>query len=174
MENVLDEESEKKIIALLRDGDKQAIVLLYNQFAAVLYAFIYKIVKNKEEAESLVKDCFIQAWKNHHQYDPSKGRLFTWLISNARSLSLPKAKDGAVFISGHKNIHMPDNIHAEHLDFKEQILRVRPEQKDLIDLIFFKGYNHIEAAKNVKIPLGTAKTRLRTAIFELRNIFHTP
>jgi RNA polymerase sigma-70 factor (ECF subfamily) len=49
---------------------------------------------------------------------------------------------------------------------------LRPEQKSILDLVYFKGYTHVEVADELGIPLGTVKTRLRMAIQELRKHFN--
>lgn len=178
--------SEAVLIEKLSRRDQQAFQWLYDQYSPALYGVIRKIVINEEQAQDLLQDSFIKIWNNLDAYDASKGRLFTWLLNVARNTaidSLRSAKASSrpnpanaihtdaenVFIVDSQ--HQADPTNIEHIGVQDIVDQLRPERKMLIDLVYFNGYTHEEAAEVLNLPLGTVKTRIRSALQELKGLF---
>jgi len=178
--------SETVLIEKLSHRDQQAFHWLYDQYSPALFGVIRKIVHDDEQARDLLQDSFIKIWNNLDAYDASKGRLFTWLLNVARNTaidSLRAAKASSrpnpanaihtdaenVFIVDRQHQVDPSNI--EHIGMQEIVSQLRPERKMLIDLVYFGGYTHEEAAEVLNLPLGTVKTRIRSALQELKQYF---
>ncbi len=178
--------SETVLIEKLSHRDQQAFHWLYDQYSPALFGVIRKIVHDEEQARDLLQDSFIKIWNNLDGYDASKGRLFTWLLNVARNTaidSLRAAKASSrpnpanaihtdadnVFIVDSQ--HQTDPLNIEHIGMKEIVSQLRPERKMLIDLVYFSGYTHEEAAEVLNLPLGTVKTRIRSALQELKQYF---
>ena len=173
--------TETELIATIRNGDAKAMEYLYDNYSSALFGVIYRIVPDQETAEEILQEVFVKVWQNAASFDATKGRLYTWMLNIARNLSIDKTRS-AEFKSGKKTITIENSVHSinkEHstefeidqMDMKQLVERLRPEQKELIDLIYFYGMTQAEAAAKLKIPLGTVKTRVRAAITELRKIF---
>jgi len=124
----------------------------------------------------------VKIWHSFSNYSPDKGRLFTWMVNIARNLSIDKLRSKD-FKNRSKNQELENNVTSieeqrntiyqpELMDIKELVQTLKSEQKSILDLVYFKGYTHVEAADKLGIPLGTIKTRLRTAIMELRKYFN--
>lgn len=141
-----------------------------------------RIIPVEEIAEDLLQDTFLRIWNSTNHYDPSKGRLFTWMMNIARNLAIDKyrSKD---FRNGGKNQNIENNVdlinqkneivfNADTLGLKEMVTGLKPEYHQVLDMVYFKGYTHVEAAEVLSIPLGTVKTRIRMAIIELRKHFN--
>lgn len=178
--------SEAVLIEKLSRRDQQAFHWLYDQYASALFGVIRKIVHDEEQARDLLQDTFIKIWNNLDAYDASKGRLFTWLLNVARNTaidSLRSAKAGSRPNSAHaihtdaENVfivdkqHQADPVNIEHIGVQDIVSKLRPERKMLIDLVYFNGYTHEEAAEVLNLPLGTVKTRIRSALQELKQFF---
>lgn len=173
--------SEEDLIDLLNRQDKKAIDILYNNYSDALYGFIYRVVQDDELAEDLLQDAFVKIWKNFSQYDPSKGRLFTWLVNVARNLAIDKIRskdfsnsaknqsiDGLV---SYIDLNAGHSYNPDVIGIKEMVGRLTPDQSKIIDLLYYQGYTQVEVAEELNIPLGTVKTRARLAISQLRKEF---
>ena len=174
--------SEEELIAALKRQDKIAAEALYDMYSASLFGVIIRIVQNNEIAEDLLQETFVKIWNSFSSYRSDKGRLFTWMVNIARNLSIDKIRSKD-YKNQTKNHELEINVNSidasrntaykpELLGVKDLVDKLKPEQKIILDLVYFKGYTHLEAADELSIPLGTIKTRLRMAIIQLRKYFN--
>jgi len=174
-------QTETELIAGLKAKNETALVQVYDRYYASLSGIIFKYVNDVELTEELIQETFVKIWLHIDSYDHSKGRLFTWMVNIARNLSIDKLRSADYKTSQktevldnsvhNNNLNHSEQLRIDHIDMAEIVQRLRPEQKNLIDLIYFKGYTQAEVADKLKIPLGTVKTRVRAAIVELRKYF---
>ncbi|UEG49120.1 sigma-70 family RNA polymerase sigma factor [Ferruginibacter lapsinanis] len=172
--------SEDELVVLLKGQDRQAFSYLYDNYAAALNGLIFRMVEDKELAEDILQEAFVKIWNNFAQYDSTKGRLFTWMLNLTRNLTIDTLRSKGYKkqrkISSDENSvsNIQDtNFGADKFDtmgLQKQLANLKPEQRTIIDLAYFKGYTQDEISKNTGIPLGTVKTRMRAAITELRKI----
>ena len=168
------------MVYLLQRRDQQAFSYLYDNYAGALNGIIYRLVEDRELSEDILQEVFLKIWNNFASYDTRKGRLFTWMINIARNLTIDTLrskeykKQGK--ISGDEisvsNFSADSKIMEKFdgLGLRKQLLNLKPEQRSIIDLAYFKGFTQDEIARELSIPLGTVKTRMRAAILELRKI----
>lgn len=173
--------TEEELVTSLKNGNQNALGFLYDNYSSALFGVILRIVESEQNAEDILQEVFVKIWKNIASYDRSKGKLYTWLINIARNSAIDslRAKDHKL----KSQIQSLDNsvrsinkqystaIHPDHIGLKALVNKMKPEYKQLIDKLYFEGYTQEEAAKELNIPLGTVKTRIRTAISQLREIF---
>jgi RNA polymerase sigma-70 factor (ECF subfamily) len=168
-----------RIVAMLRQSDKTAISLLYDNYSDALFGVILRIVQQEHLAEEILQDTFLKIWKFRESYDETKGRFFTWMLNIARNTAIDQTRlksfsqknqdiDNVVSIIDSKE---QDNFNVDGLGLREIIAELPEEHRSIINLVYFQGYTHIEAAETLNIPLGTLKTRLRLAIVQLRKTF---
>jgi RNA polymerase sigma-70 factor (ECF subfamily) len=173
---------EEALVLALRQREKIAIEALYDMYSSSLFGVIVRIVNDEAVAEDVLQDTFIKIWNSFSSYDAGKGRLFTWMVNIARNLSIDKIRSKDFKNQG-KNQELENNVtfideqrntvyKPELLDIKELVGTLKPEQKSILDLVYFKGYTHVEAADELGVPLGTIKTRIRMAISQLRKHFN--
>ncbi|HNH22021.1 MAG TPA: sigma-70 family RNA polymerase sigma factor [Ferruginibacter sp.] len=172
--------SEEELVLLLRQRDQQAFSYLYDHYAAALNGVIFRMVEDRELAADILQEAFVKIWNNFTSYDHSKGRLFTWMLNIARNLTIDTLRSKGYKkqskISGDENSvsnFTDDGRTADRFDalgVRKQLANLRPEQRTIIDLAYFHGYTQDEISKELDIPLGTVKTRMRAAIIELRKI----
>ncbi|SKB35241.1 RNA polymerase sigma factor [Daejeonella lutea] len=174
--------SEPELIQALRSRDSKGAEALYDMYSAALYGVIYRVVQHEEIAEDLLQEAFVKIWNSISSYDHSKGRLFTWMVNIARNLSIDKTRSKD--FRNHSKTEDIENIvlsvdkgfttsiNPETLGLKELVEKLNPDQKVILDLVYFRGFTHVEAAEELDIPLGTVKTRLRNAIITLRKVFN--
>jgi RNA polymerase sigma factor (sigma-70 family) len=174
--------SEEELVIALRRREKIAIEALYDMYSSSLYGVISRIIPDIATAEDILQETFIKIWHSFSSYSADKGRLFTWMVNIARNLSIDKLRSKD-FKNHSKNHELENNVTSideqrntvykpELMGIKDLVQTLKPEQKSILDLVYFKGYTHAEAADELGIPLGTIKTRLRMAIIELRKYFN--
>ncbi|WP_369410273.1 RNA polymerase sigma factor [Hufsiella ginkgonis] len=174
--------SEEELIAGLLAGDRKAIGTLYDNYSAALYGIILRIVKTEEIAEDILQDTFVKIWRSFERYDASKGRLFTWLANMARNMAIDQVRSkysrntkSDERIGEHTaslEIVYNSTKNPDHIGIRTLACRLKPEHQVIVDLVYFQGYTHTEAAEQLQIPVGTLKTRLRVAIRFLRAYFN--
>jgi len=172
--------SEDELVSLLQNKDAQAFNYLYDNYSGALYGIIYKMVENKELAEDILQEVFVKIWNNFSNYTNTKGRLFTWMLNITRNLTIDtlrsKSYKKQVKIQGYENSvdNFIDNAASteqfDSLGIRKNLTRLKNDQKQIIDLAYFSGFTQEEIAKQLSIPLGTVKTRMRAEIMELRKI----
>jgi RNA polymerase sigma factor (sigma-70 family) len=174
--------SEEDLIQALRQKDKTGAEALYDMYSSSLYGIIFRIVQRQEVAEDLLQDTFVKIWNSFSSFDEGKGRLFTWMVNIARNLSIDKIRSKD-FRNSEKNQELENTVNSideqqntalntDILGIKDMVDKLAPDQKTALDLVYFKGYTHVQAADELRIPLGTVKTRIRMAIMELKKYFN--
>ena len=172
---------ESNLVAGLRRQENSAIEILYDHYSAALYGVIVRILRDESVAEDVLQETLVKVWRNIGSYDESKGRLFTWLVRIARNLALDRLKS-----RDFRNTQQNQNLDAvvtlederagsdgkvDAIGLGEIIKGLKPEHQVIVDLIYFQGLTQAEASEELRIPLGTVKTRMRAAIGVLRGIF---
>jgi len=151
---------------------------LYNDYSGPLYGVVKRILRNDQVAEELLTDLFLKIWDNIGSFDESKGCLLSWMMKIARNHAIDKFRSREMSehrktVSINKLITVIDHEDSSELiidtiGFPELLMKLRDDQRFIIDCIYFKGYTQSELAEEFKIPLGTVKTRTRLALKELR------
>ena len=173
--------SETELTTLLQSKDEKAFNYLYDNYSAALYGVIWKVLNIEELANDVLQEVFVKIWKNIDQYDGSKGRLYTWMLSVARNMAIDVLRSKR-FQQDQKTMDIDNNIYLNEnsrtsinnidvLGLKKSVMNLKPEFRVLIDLAYFQGYTQEDISKTLNIPLGTVKTRLRNAIIELKMVF---
>lgn len=174
--------SEEDFVAILLTRDENSFAVIYDNFSAALYGVILKVVQNEEIAADVLQESFIKIWEKSAAYDSSKGRLFTWMLNIARNTAIDATRSKHVKVAS-KIRNIDDNVHmlnrqrnvSQHEDsigVQEIVAKLSPDQKIIIDMMYFQGFSQDEVSKELGIPLGTVKTRARAALIKLREIFN--
>ncbi len=161
--------------------DESALVALYDRYAGMLSSVLNRILRDTQAAEEILQDIFYQLWRTASQFDPSRGSLPGWLLVIARNRAISRLRrhnpsQGEELVDN--MVLLPTNI--ESAVAQQQLLgRVKgalenlpKEQRDAIELAYFQGLTHSEIARRTGDPLGTVKTRLRSAVETLKRNFH--
>ncbi|MCX2740922.1 RNA polymerase sigma factor [Pontibacter anaerobius] len=178
-DNTIQKINEEALVARLRASDNSAVSLLYDMYSATLYGVILQIVKTEEVAEDVLQEAFIKIWKSFDKYDETKGRLFTWMINICRNLAIDKirSREHRMKVSSdtipekHRPEFTRSAFNPDHIGVRDVVEQLSPDQKKIIDLMYFEGLTQSEIAKEYNIPLGTVKTRARSAVKLLSKLF---
>lgn len=172
--------NEQELVAMLQQQDQHAFDYLYENYSPALYGVIFRMVEDKELAEDLLQDAFVKLWNNFTNYDSSKGRLFTWMLNLTRNLTIDtlRSKSYRKQKKIQNDENSVDNVSDQAykvdkfdtIGLRKHLSLLKNDQKQIIDLAYFSGFTQDEIAKQLAIPLGTVKTRMRAAITELRKM----
>ncbi len=161
--------------------DERAIEALHARYSGPLYSLAYQVTGGDRFAQDVVQEVFVAVWKNAGRFDPTRGSLSSWLFSLARHKAIDLVRKEANVRRHTADVDLELEEAADDVD-QEAWLRVRrdavraaiaelPEaQRTAVEMAFFGGLTHVEVSEALGIPLGTAKTRIRTALLRLRDI----
>ncbi len=172
--------TEEELVQRLVAQDKDAFSYLYDNYSGAIYGTLIRIVAEEDVAQDLLQETFVKIWKSFASYNAEKGRLYTWMVNIARNLAID-FKRSRSFKSSEKNQDIDKSVGAinrsqktvfniDRIGLKEIVEKLKPESREMINLLYYNGYTQEEASKELGMPLGTVKTRTRTALIELRKL----
>ena len=145
---------------------------LYDNYSPAIFGEILRIVKDHQIAQDLLHDVFIVIWQKGYQFDPNKGRLFTWMLSIVRSKCVDHLrKNGNKRYTDLKESLSEDYAVERKVEFSllfKNLSVLCPKHLRLLSLIYVYGYTHSEASAETKIPIGTIKTIIHRFIASAR------
>jgi RNA polymerase sigma factor (sigma-70 family) len=170
--------NEQELVLSLKAKDEQSFSYLYDNYSGALYSIVLQILPDRELANDVLQEVFVNIWRKIESYDTTKGRLFTWMLNVARNLAIDMLRSKA-YQNSQKNQGLGDTVYfdrgqaitqmsVDNIGLKKVVGKLKKEQQVLIDLAYFKGYTHEEIAEIKSLPLGTVKTRIRSALTQLR------
>ena len=170
---------EKNIIRLLKEGDKKAQNLLYENYSNSLFGVALKITNDEALAKDALQESFVKIWKNSHKYDPTKAKLFTWLYRITRNTAIDKIRSfknrnsKEVQIENSNIYTLPtSSLNQDVIDLKQHVEKLDLKYKTVLNALYFDGMTQQEASDELNIPLGTIKSRLKIALRELKKVYN--
>ena len=176
---MFEQSKEQHIIERLQNGDSKVVEVLYDNYGAALYGIILNVVHDEATAADLLQTVFLKIWRNRARFDAAKGRLFTWMLNIARRTAIDKVRskgyknrqktqplDNTVY----DNDRLKYTLSPELIGIKDTLQHLDPKYRIVLDYIYFKGYTFKELSEELDIPMGTAKSRARIALRELRKV----
>lgn len=176
--------SDALLCAALKQGNADALGILYDRHAGLVYGIALKVLEDTQAAEDLTQDIFLSLVKNN-SYNPKRGALRTYLTVLTRSRAIDQLRAKGTSIRAIKRlkrshaIHFPDNQPLEQASKQEVSKTVRtalsqlsPEEQQILQMMYFEGHTQSAIAQKINIPLGTVKTRSRRGLLKLRKILN--
>lgn len=174
-------EPDVELLHAVARGDEDALARLYDRYRIILFSLLVRILKSREEAEDILQEVFLQVWRRACDFDESRGKPFTWLVTLARSRAIDRirqlgarqrlaeasAQDTPEAVSD----AVADTLHSEQREIIARALAALPEeQRRTLNLAYFDGLTQSEIAEQLATPLGTVKTRMRSGMIKLREL----
>lgn len=165
------------LVARIVQHDESALAALYDRYAGMLSSVLNRILRDTQAAEEILQDIFYQLWRTAPQFDPARGSLPGWLLVIARNRAISRLRRHN-HASGEEladnTVIVPANL--ESAVAQQQLLgkvksamdNLPKEQRATLELAYYEGLTHSEIAQRTGDPLGTVKTRLRTAVETLK------
>ena len=159
------------LLQKLAKGDKAALADFYDAYAGLVNGLALRILRDVAEAEDVVQEVFLQAWRQADRYDPRRGSPEAWLCTMARTRALDRLRRRAA-----RREDVPEAAPApafvprneEALAVRKALETLTGDQRRAVELAYYGGMTQSEIAEALGEPLGTIKTRIRTAMLRLR------
>lgn len=172
-------------MARVVDRDRDAFAALFDRCGSAALGLLTRMLHNREQAEDVLQDVFLQVWSEAHKYDPRRASVRGWILLMARSRALDLVRSGSSRSRREQAVHdererregaaMPATG-TQRLEEQERAhaistaLSVLPEeQRHAIELAFFEGLTQSEIARRQEAPLGTVKSRVLLGMKKLRH-----
>lgn len=168
---------ERRIVEGLRAGDEESLRALYARYGRTVFAIGMRLLGSREAAEELTQDVFLAAWRKVDRFDPDRGRLSTWIMTIAHNLGVDRlrretgSRRPTLVLVEHLPEEADDDANEGFLERDVALRALEPltaAERVLLMRAYFGGLSAREIAEADGTPLGTVKTRLRTALMKVR------
>jgi len=178
--------SDSDLLEKISSGDEAAFEVLYARYKALIFSLALHILGDRGNAEEVSLDTFTKIWTQADLYDSRRASAKTWLISMARHQAIDRlrksrcrpdqdqrnwAEEALDALPGTHNPETETVLHDLRRKIQNAIGQLPPEQRAPLALAYFNGLTHSEIAHQLQQPLGTIKTRIRSAILNLQQQF---
>ena len=175
--------NDEELISAICHGSEQAMEIFYQRYYRYAYALAYRLLHESTAAEDIVQEVFLSVWRKAATYQRQHGSVYSWLqaivhhraIDRLRSVANRNNQWAPLQVEGEQDPPSPQRDVWEEAWQKEQSQLIRSalaqlpaEQRDVIELAYFKGYTHTEIATQKQIPLGTVKGRMRLGLQKMK------
>jgi RNA polymerase sigma-70 factor (ECF subfamily) len=165
-------------------GDEGALAALYDRYSGMLFAMLVRTLRDPQAAEEILQDLFLQLWRGAARFDAHRGSLPAWLmvIGRNRALSRLRTREHREIpedIEAFPANAVPSSVNLED-DAERSLLMEKlrsamatlpAEQREAVELAYFEGMTQTEIAARTGSPLGTVKSRVRSAMQSLKQVF---
>lgn len=166
------------------DGDSGALAELYDATAVYVFGILRRMLWKAESAEEVAQEVYIQVWRTARGFDPQRGSAWSWLALLTRSRAIDRMRSDGSYRDAIEELARQSNAvpagavelphdsasHSERAELVRAALGGLPgDQRRALEMAFFGGLTHREIAERTGTPLGTVKTRIRTALMKLRD-----
>ena len=168
-------ENDAALLARVQGGEERAMAALYDRYSKVVYSVALRVLRDPAAAEDVLQEVFMQIWRNPGGFEATRGSLGGWLAVVARNRSIDALRrkrptDSVDEIALASNYNLADEAERNNMMERARgvIVRLPLEQRKTLEMAFFDGLTHTEIAEMTGEPLGTVKTRIRSALMSLR------
>ncbi len=163
------------LLALVGQGDEGAMAALFDRYSRVVYSVALRVLRDPAAAEDVLQEVFLQIWRRPEALATNRGAIGAWLavVSRNRSIDLLRRRkptdsvdDVVLASSTDLAVESERNFMIERA--RAVMVALPVEQRKTLEMAFFDGLTHSEIAETTGDPLGTVKTRIRTALLVLR------
>jgi RNA polymerase sigma-70 factor (ECF subfamily) len=171
-------EDDPSLLALVQSGGEQAMASLFDRYSKLVYSVALRVLRDPAAAEDVLQEVFMQIWRNPDSFTAARGSLGGWLaiVARNRSIDILRRKRPSVDVD---DVPLASAFNlaeeAERNSLMERargVIQLLPtEQRKTLEMAFFDGLTHSEIAEMTGDPLGTVKTRIRSALLTLRKAF---
>lgn len=171
-------EEDARLLARVQRGDEQAMAALFDRYSKIVYSVALRVLRDAASAEDVLQEIFMQIWRYPESFIATRGSLGGWLAVVARNRSIdtlrrkkPSQQVEEVYLAAPTNLAEESERHLMMERAKSVIVTLPAEQRKTLEMAFFDGLTHSEIAEMTGDPLGTVKTRIRSALITLRKAF---
>lgn len=163
----------------VRQKDKEAFECIYDKYEKLLYSFVIKLSGDSALAEEVLQEVFMKIWIQKATYDQTKGKFSSWIVTITRYTAIDiirKNRKHHLSLTEDRDFPEEGTEKTEDIvewrekgqQIREAVTDLSEEQKQMVDLFYFKGLSQSEIADKTSVPLGTVKGRIRLALKHLK------
>ncbi|WBL36865.1 sigma-70 family RNA polymerase sigma factor [Tepidiforma flava] len=168
-------------VRALARGDDAALGALYDRYSRPCYAFAIRMLGSEGDAEEVVQETFLRAWRNAGAYDPARASVSSWLLAITRNLcidelrrrrrNLPAAPlDDAVPLPASERTEAAAELALDRERVRTALASLPGEQRSAIELVYYHGLTSTEVGRILGVPSPTVRSRLRLGLLKLAGI----
>lgn len=167
--------------------DEAAFVRLYDEMAGRAYGLALRVIGDPHQAQEVTQEAFLEVWRKAATFDPTRGSGASWVlmiahrraVDRVRSSSATRRRDTSWHAAEEAETGADTTFDVAHANLAARKVRaalgaLTPHQRRAVELAYFGGYTHTDVAQLMQAPLGTTKTRIRTALLRLREHMELP
>jgi RNA polymerase sigma-70 factor (ECF subfamily) len=173
-------EDDASLLARINTGDERAMSSLYERYSRVVYSVALRVLNDPASAEDILQEIFMQIWRNPDSFSAARGSLGGWLAVVSRNRSIdairrrrPVTALDDVVLASSFNLAGEAERNSMMERARGVISKLPSEQRKTLEMAYFDGLTHSEIAEMTGDPLGTVKTRIRSALMTLRKAFQS-
>lgn len=172
----------EELMLRIATGNENAFEELYDRLSPQVFGLVRRILKDQAQSEEVAQEVFVEAWQQAARYDAARGKAITWLLTLAHRRAVDRVRASQAskdrdlregikeFQASYDDVEETVILHEESRRVNQALEQLSESQRDAIQLAYFGGYTHLEVAELLKIPVGTAKTRIRDGMNKLRDL----
>ncbi len=172
----------EELMLRIAAGNENAFEELYDRLSPQVFGLVRRILKDQAQSEEVAQEVFVEAWQQAARFDAARGKAITWLLTLAHRRAVDRVRASQAskdrdlregikeFQASYDDVEETAIVHDESRRVIQALERLSENQRDAIQLAYFGGYTHLEVAELLKIPVGTAKTRIRDGMNKLRDL----
>ena len=175
-----DSASDESLLDRVRMHDHAAMAALFSRYAGMVYSVALRVLKDSGSAEDVMQEVFIQVWQSPQVFVSHRGSLGAWLLVVTRNRAVdvlrrrrPSDSVDEVVLAAKQDIALEAERRTMMEKVRTALDKLSPEQQQSIEMAFFEGLSHSEIAEQTGEPLGTIKTRIRSALISVRRAFQS-
>lgn len=169
--------SDLALVTAIRSADQGAMAALYDRYSSIVYAVALRVLQDTGAAEDVLQEIFMQLWRNPQAFDASRGNMPAWLAVIARHRAIdalrrrrPDNDIADVIVSVEPDLASEADRSRAMEKVRDALQTMATSQRSALEMAYFEGLTHSEIAEKTGEPLGTIKTRIRTALLSLRKV----
>ncbi|MGX8237073.1 RNA polymerase sigma factor [Exiguobacterium undae] len=172
-------QSDESLYHEMRSGDELALEALYEKYERLLFSFAHRFTNNDRLSEEVIQEVWMKIWNGRVDFNTDKGKFSSWILTITRNAALDclrrekrqptievEERDGGFDEPVERTVIERETAS----EVRDAVSELKPDQQELIELVYFKGLTQQQISDQLNLPLGTVKTRIRSAIQSLRKI----
>ncbi|MFZ0746194.1 MAG: sigma-70 family RNA polymerase sigma factor [Terracidiphilus sp.] len=170
--------SDEVLLDRVRANDREAMTALFDRYSRMVYSVAFRVLKDPGHAEDVMQDVFFKVWREPSTFVQGRGSLGAWfaVVTRNRAIDLLRSRKPAdavedVVLVSSTNLASEFERNTIMEKVRRVLTGLPPEQRISVEMAFFEGLSHSEISARTGDPLGTVKTRIRSALMQLRKAF---